>query len=281
MQENGRTAIHLLGQDIRRAGYAGCLPLNNLEALQATAAPMDANFTEATRIAGWHQYQSTSPLPLQQTIARNAVSGSDILLVQSMLPDNILVKAAQVETISLSDKPDYRKDDSLIIADCTHANLVQVTAVSGKQIAIKPALVQPYGSTAQIGRLTSVFYYIRKTTRKNSAGTPVYALYRRDINQPAVLAQELVEGVEQMQIKFGVVHKDTIDYWPISKLTRHDWPRIASVQIALLLDSIEPVTDGPAHFSFDQKIYSSTDRLLRQEWSVVIAVREPVTGDDE
>jgi|GEM_PF-3637776 len=264
MQENGRVAIHLLSQDIHSAGYSGCLPLASLELNQLISSTKTINFAAATRIAGWHQLASTSALQLPTEIARNAVSGSDILLIQRMQPDNAVVNAHN-KTILLAAKSDYRTGDILLISDCTHADVIQVTAASGKALTITPALLQSYNNTSQIGHLATVVYYIRKTSRKNVAGAPIYGLYRRDINQPSTLAQEIAEGVDNMRLKFGVIHHHKMMYLSIPQLTSADWQAIVSIQIALSLNSINPVSNRTA------------DRLLRQAWDTTIAIREPIS----
>ncbi len=260
MQENGRIAIYLLSEAIRTAGYAGCLPLSSL-ALNPLNG-MNIRFLPETRIAAWHKAISSSPVHLPDDIIRNAVLNSDILLVQNMVPENITVISTTPESIKLSEKSNDKAGDILLIADCAHADLVQVNTVKNNLLTIRPGLTQSYDSTSQIGRLTSVFYYIRKTNRKNVTGMPIYGLYQRDINQPATLAQEVAEGVENMQIKFGIKEGKKINYLPVQNLAASDWRSIVSVQINLLLNSIEPVaTQG--------------DRLLRQEWNATTAIREP------
>lgn len=271
MQENARVAIYLLSQEVHSAGYIGCLPLNAIELNQ-----VNTHFFSDTRLGGWNQGTSTFHFHLPADIAKKAAPNTNILLVQRMTNDNYVVRSAEKNAIFFEQKPNYEVGETLLISDCVHANIVQVTSISSNKITVSPALVQSYNRASQIGHLASVFYYIRKTNRKNTGGAPIYALYRRDINESAKLAQEVVEGIENMQIKFGIKQADKVFYLPIQQITAADWQAIVSVQIALLLNSIDPILDRSPTYQFNQKNDTASDRLLRREWNFTIAVREPI-----
>lgn len=276
MQENGRMAMQLLSQDIMRAGYAGCLPLKNLALRQVSSAGATTQFSAENSMAGWRNFNSTSDFLLPSDITDIAASESDILLIQAMLPDDAAaISAVNKDSVTFSQNAEYKPGDILLIADCRQADIVKVLSANGKRIVVAPELNHVYDENAQIGRLSAVIYYIRKTTRKNMSGASVYALYRRDLNQSSHVAQEIVEGVEKMQVKFGVRKNDRVNYLSVQQLTKDDWRHVVSVQIALLLTSIDAVSDQPKSYIFDSQEHDAADRLLRKEWDMTIAIHGP------
>src|SRR5262249_2128375 len=86
--------------------------------------------------------------------------------------------------------------------------------------------------------------------------------------------EELIAGVEQMQILYGVAAQAGGDlvYYPAAQVS--DWQTVKSVQIDLLLNSIDAVLTHPQSYNFRGQTIVPQDLLLHQAWSTVIDLRE-------
>lgn len=144
----------------------------------------------------------------------------------------------------------------------------------------------PEGSRAY--RLDAATYYIGYSN--NNQDEP--GLYRERLEQQSsnavTQAEEVVEGVEDMQIAYGVDSSTTADKTvdiyvtadqvasasPESALEA-DWKRVLSVRISLLMVSRtgENTTDQPQTYSFNGKTVTPKDHRLRKVFSTTIAVR--------
>jgi len=115
-------------------------------------------------------------------------------------------------------------------------------------------------------------FFIGPTDRKNKLGRTVYALYEKPIIGNK---RELVSGIEDMQIKYGISNepggKNISDYLTADKV--QDWKKIRAVEIALLLSSELPVLTQPEAYEFAGKKLPA-DRFLHREWHMYVALRE-------
>lgn len=224
LQENGRMAIVSLSRDVRMAGFVGCGRLSEMQ-IQGLAV--------GDSVVGWHSGYSTTSIRFPE-LSKNLVSNADVLLIQTV----------ESTLVNLQDKRKFQPRDVLLISDCHHAEVVRASDFRLHYI---------YQKDAQVGHLLKIVYYIGKTNRNNKLGNPIYALYRRDLNGPAQVSAELVEGVEDMQVIYGVkTSENNIDFYTADKVP--DWSQVQGVQIKLLLTGVEG--------------------SLKREWSVFVALRE-------
>jgi type IV pilus assembly protein PilW len=137
--------------------------------------------------------------------------------------------------------------------------------------------------SAEVTRLTAKTYYIGT----GASGQP--ALFR--LASGNTTAQELVEGVENMQIRFGVDDGGVcgtgssddgfIDcYRSSDQINAATWPKVRSMQIALLMRSLEnnlTPTNQPIAYNGgtvnDGAGGTPTDRRLRQVFTSTIGLR--------
>ncbi len=114
--------------------------------------------------------------------------------------------------------------------------------------------------------------FVSPTSRKNKLGKTIYALYEKNTTSNK---RELVSGVEEMKISYGVVDetgdKDIFDYVAADKV--QDWKKVRAVNIALLIGSEFPALTKPESYEF-AGIKLPADRFLHREWHTTIANRE-------
>lgn len=150
--------------------------------------------------------------------------------------------------------------DLAIISNCVSVDLFEVTGASpapgGGQTLLHAApgnidgnLTSRYGiprniADTRVKRFMSNVYYIGDTGLQNETGDQIRALYQQSwpYNDPSNPPTEVVQGVENMRLSFGVRNGNTIRY-----VTANDplfQPAdIESVQIGLIMSSWDRIAE--------------------------------------
>ena len=252
IQENARMAMYMLHTGIQAAGYIGCGRIENINATSASKKQMSP-----TRIIGSYKSEFDS----------------DAIFIRHMNTQTIqtMAKLNKNDTVlSATADKGLKQDDTIVIADCTQMQTAKITQQTSKQMSIKPALHYFFSSQTQIGRLVESRFYLADTERKNSLGKPILSLYWMDVSRHT-LASEIIEGVEKMKIRYGVLSHQGFVYQSADQVK--DWSKVRTVQIAFLLNSIEPILQKSEPYIFQGKVHQSTDRILRREWTTQITLR--------
>ncbi len=260
IQENARVIAIVLGEAIEASGSLGCTTFaqehsiaiaNNINAQEMLLLPR-------SRVLGIAQ---ESILP--QLILARISPQSNLVAIKSVdkLQPVISIDPKQ-NMVTIKGKFDYEKDKIMVISDCAHSVFAKAKAVShqkGKTFISFASLTNEleqlsFSKNITIGELASQLYYIGNTHRVNSNGQQVDALYMSDFNGRTL---ELVEGVEQMKILYGVSDGNKIHY--VTQENVSDWLAIVKVRVSLLLTSIEDTL-------VINKQPDSVDNLLKQWW---------------
>lgn len=250
-------------------------------------------------------------LPTSATAAAGAIPGSDVIGIERFTPTPINIAAATTRTPVLMVPPAqanlFEVDDILMITDCHKASIFQVTDinlatgaishdlgggppgnrcgvwennVSGSSNAAGAACnEQVYEPNAMIGQVSSVFFYVARDPA-NSRPT----LYQSVI-PPGLPAEPnpLVEGVENIQILYGVDDTVPPDGVPERYLIAQNVPSFASVvsvRLGILVTSVN-VTGSITDQALDTDTYQVTgttinpqdDGLKRRVFSTTIQLR--------
>lgn len=272
IQENGRTAITRLGKDIKMTGYIGCGRLMETS-LHNLLSGLD--FSLETSVVGFHNsvttatYHSEFLLPILKAMAPQ----TDLLIVQQADPNTL--SASHDQEIKLIDNEfNYKVGDTLLLSNCYQAHIFHVQEIHNQELVPVPNFAEKYDQAdSQISHFLTIVFYIANTGRKNQAGDSIYALYRRNMNDPPSRQSEWIEGVEDMKIDYGLFDSTTktIRYYTADAVP--EWKKIVCVKISLLIDSVEEVCDSPSSYQFQGKTKIAPDRRLRKEWSTVIFLR--------
>jgi type IV pilus assembly protein PilW len=303
LQENGRFAMQFITKDLRMAGYMGCAgkitnPIGNI----ADYYPKDGEVDLAASFngVGIEGYRYTDlPLQLTNTTSLNTTNvAEDTDIVQIKRASTTGARVRNPPTPTPPSNPELKLDrdlseglfeqyDILFVSDCENADVFVASDVSANSGSIyrtitlaastnyappgSPPRISDYDEDAEVYKLVNTTYYIGI----NSAGQP--ALFRKFLsNANNIIEEELVEGVEDMQILYGedtdddgtpnrYVDLDDIPTPPV------DWNKVVSVRIELGLRSIEdnlaaepkPVPNQP----------TVMDRRLRRTFTTSIAIR--------
>ena len=294
LQENGRMALDMLVSDVRNAMYLGCSSTRpNLKVMSSGATYTAIQGFERHKV-GWKP-----ALPAGfNTVGKRARRGSDVLRLQraAIIGDGLAPSvdvAAGDSAVSVAKNPGCLKQgDQVVIASCASAHLFTITnkpacgnsatsftlTGAGNDLAsISPG----YTTSAEIFQFFDTTWYVRDTRRKRLDGDiAVYALGR---HQNGGAWEEMVEGVEYMQILYGQqLAGGNMRYVPASDAALN-LARVVSVRIALLMQSFEPIlesSDSRAYQVLDQSIGSAGttythggDRSLRRVFTTTAMLR--------
>ena len=302
LQENGRFALDFLAKDIRMAGFIGC---NSGASLTNTTTPLYTPNTLNTSAAGTANYflynsfdkaiegfESTSLSAWAPTInpaITSPLGGSDVITIRRADNQSFTVTTHATATAALTldttatptnlKTAGFLKSDgtnnyaTAVVSDCSAAAVFQVSGIAGTilshDIGANASPCVPCNSTNDLGKrydsggqvypINTISYYVRTGT----GGQP--SLYHR---VGANDAEELVEGIEQMQILYGV---DTdiagtpgygsANYYVKANNAVADWPKVVSIRITLTARTI------------DGNLTTTGDGRIRRNFTSTIAVR--------
>jgi type IV pilus assembly protein PilW len=316
LQENLRFAVGRLQYETRMAGHKGCLigePFNNLD----TAA--DDPVYGRLPVSGWEAdgtdigdaytnddftFANTSlsqvnvGTALPADLTGTVLPGSDVLVVNNATRVNVTLTgnpAANANTIGTDGNSGIPAGKILmaVTSDCTGGDIFQKTNVANSASLIKDSGQSPgnqtpvsdgfnatYDDNASIYEFASTAYYIG---RRDADAPPSLYMHRLDAGDP-FNAVELVEGVENMQVLYGVTNPGgdvVISY--VSADNVNDWANVASVRVGLLLRSDDGVQDGgledgeadvgQQYNLLGTRITAETDERARMVGIVTVGIR--------
>jgi type IV pilus assembly protein PilW len=315
MQEAGRTALELIRQDARASGYAGCARphkasygftyntdgLNNTTLLWDFSKPVFGFDGTAT---GWSPALDpaipASPVPAAASdimVVRTARTGSPIFKAPTSGVSGSAAIAVQADpNVSLV------TPTPMIISDCRSAEVFIATGVTGTGASIQilhAAGGTPAGNTSssltnsyQVGAflqpVQTVIYYIASCTAIDGPAGPCTAITPPALWQIAPTdqpgganPQELIQGVEAMQVKYGV---DTDgDFLANSYVTADavtDWTKVVSINLAILIRSVDQTgvdKDNRTYTLIDKTYGPFNDRRTRAVYTTTISLRNDTT----
>lgn len=286
VQENGRFALDSMSQDLRLANQWGCVPFdptntsNINDTLPGTHPGYDAEF---------HDFLSPAPT-LPGAIAgtnNTGLNGSDLLTVRGGKPGQTNVEGpftpAAIQSLNVNPTGTISAGDIILVTRCgefmlniPEADILSVSSVditNPVQTVINVAAPksQQFENDATVLELQTVTYSIGLA----ASGNGETALFRQEFNG---VAEELVEGVEEMQILYGIDSDN--DQFPNQYVTANNVPNfnaVVSLRVMLLVHSIDDfVTEAPQTYTFNGVQTTPADRRLRQVFTTTIALRNRI-----
>lgn len=259
LQENARAAMLMLTYEMRNIGYWGCNPdMENVNSALNTATSSSA-FWIGSAIEGANAATNTStPGNLQPTGTALAVTpraGTDVLMVRgldgtsSFEVENTMT--SESASMKISPGSGIQDGEVLVITDCSSADIFQVTNINAggtlvhntggtwspgnKSLGGGNKLSKAYGPDSQIMRFKSSMFYIDQ----GASGEP--SLFRRALvvsgSGSSPLTQELVEGIENLQILYGVdADGDELadSYVNASLVGAASWNNVVSIRFGII-----------------------------------------------
>ena len=301
VQENGRFALDYLQRDIRMVGHFGCV---NDQARRQSAGALTTHFTAGGPLDfgfSIRGYENASPPGITLSPAR--VTGTDSIVLRFLTGNGVPITAVNPATPAVDVAPakwnvltegGVASPTMFGIADCAFADVFTATSTSpGAGRVVVPASVNlarygasPEGGPAMLYRAEAIVYYIGT----GAGGRP--ALWRARINSDStVTSEELVEGIEDMQFRYGLdrnVATSPSGYIdrqrPASTVgtTEVDWRRVGQVQVALLGASPNAAASAQATQAptlLDSTATVAADGRYRTVYETTIALRNRLYGN--
>ncbi len=123
---------------------------------------------------------------------------------------------------------------------------------------VAPIMIRPYvKDVSRVVALQARGYYVANTNRLDADGNPVPALYRQRLTASGLTREELVEGVADMQVTYGVApenNRSAEKFLPKDDVDDDEWPQVVALRIELTMRSV-------------------IDPLLEQTFAATIALR--------
>ena len=291
LQESSRYSLDMMARDIRMAGY---IPCGRPTTIANVVNPSSNNwwasvFQNASQnfnpIQGFEGGVSTFPA----AIASDSVAGSDAIMVlrggNQIAGVNFLNNGTDQFVLQRDLGGNWVNQGSLmIVCDPRHAALFQAgtvsTSASTTLVSISDSSSESpsnctsnlgpagagacnvsaytFGNDAQLVNYKPVIYFVGQSV--SGVG---FSLFKEFVNiqgvgnQVASDREELLEGVESMQLLYGVDQDgDGIAnrYFKADAVSANDWSNVVSVRIGLLLASENGLRD-----STDNDVYRVAD----------------------
>ncbi|MBL4743508.1 MAG: PilW family protein [Cycloclasticus sp.] len=264
LQENGRFAMHFLTNDIRMADFWGCRGQeitidNNLNA--------DANFDAfSTSLGGTND---------------SGINGSDTITLKGAFPNAFDTTSISKSPASfqLADSTKLTGTSLILLSDCSDGDLIQMTNAAGTftpSVAgggvlgnVTTILRSDYdGTDAKVYQLNFVTYSIQQGFNGQNA------LFKSTNGDTP---QELVEGIENMQILYG---EDTdadgaANYYKPAGSAGLNMDNVVAVRISLVAVTLENnVTQQANTYNiFGGATITPTDNRIRRVFTSTIVIR--------
>lgn len=299
IQESARIAMHLMSRDIRMAGYFGCMDdIENINSVLQGGGGFPFDFevaVEGTEAETGRWYPSNtlttfpasgSPVVSKAGNCPNYVggkcTGTDAISIRRADPDgSVALTTAMPNTAAalfVTPGSGLQIGDVILVSDCGSADLFQITNVqagsganAGKEAIVHNGgnaggTISPGNTTpaplsrtyappgAKIMKFVQRLYYIGT----GASGQP--ALFRQNLDGSN--REELVEGLEDMQVSFGTA--TTSDRTPRKYLAADDaalgadktrWTNVVSVRIAF---TSRTIGEGATQLAVAPKQFTST-----------------------
>lgn len=213
-------------------------------------------------------------------LSANAAAGATTLAVENVAGGTCSGGAGKVSG--------FCANSHGLVASCTAAHVFSVASIAGTTLTLGAALPSGAGApsyatgTTEVFPMQTIVYYVKRA----SSGTTT-SLYRRifDGDKASGVEQELIEGVENLQLRYGRDTDATADgivndYVTASNVD--DWSRVVAVRMSLLIRAATPVESDvalPASGKVNDVTvtYPTTgQRFDRRVFTTTVAVRNRI-----
>lgn len=303
IQENGRFALDSIVRDLRSAGYMGCS--SEVALTNTLNDPTNVLRNYAVPVQGFDLQGTTWAPALDAAAVPSAEPEGDVLVIRRPRGEFEPVRAvefslmkAETDDILVAANPVLIKANDVVqVSDCNARTVFQVTqndagaikheivaaAVDGSGVLqpgnLQKSLGYAYTDAAELVPVQSVVYFLRlHDPDKPEDGT---SLWRR-VSDSAI-AEELVEGVENMQIAYGVAVGDKIEYRTADDVAGN-WNLVRTVRIALLVRSLSEYGTDTDQGDYPllgedlgEVVENPGDRRLRQVFTTTVNLRNNVS----
>lgn len=314
IQENGRFAVEFLGRDAREIGFFGCADPRTIQFhdnVDITKNSYDGVADDYIDFDGSGSLDAFNNVTADSdtSVLGKAVSdygltvgtgegevftGTDIIAIKrsGTCDGGNVVFTGLGNTYRYSDTANVKIEDAtscgidqdsiVMITNCASADYFGVTnnpqsggskdtLAHGSSLNAEPKLQGEYGPGSEVFNLKSVVLYIGN----GPAGEP--SLYRKRLTagSTSVVTEELVSGVEDMQITFGEdTDGDLTPNYYVVGGSVSDIEEVVALRVELLVRSAEDnITQEAQTYTYNGSSFTAGDNRLRKVFTSTIALR--------
>ena len=269
VQESGRFAMEFLTFDTRNVSYRGeCVGnLNNLPSPLSN----DERYSLVSGIEGWDDSEADSALP--KWFSTSKLPGTDIVLLKHAANSAgvTLAAAPTSDTITTTTTTKLASGTLLVISEPVGCDIFQnQKSAASSSISSASKFRFSYSQKADLLKYQSSVYYI------DNGSNNIPSLWRVRYDNPSdIVTEELVEGIQNMQIKYAQGDSKgniTGEYLDANKVT--DWSSVVSVKIALIATSNDTNVVSPNQVvRFNEQDIIIDNGRLAQVFSTTVGIR--------
>jgi type IV pilus assembly protein PilW len=281
------------------AGFIGC---NNNASLTNTTSPAFTPNTLNTPTAFLYNFskpiegfESTSTSAWTPTIDAAISSpqgGSDVITIrraadqgftvitQASVTDGLTLDSSatttNLQTVGFLNSSGTNNCTIAVVNNCSSASVFQVSSITGSVLSHSTGSgCTPDNSTislpatyvgGQVFPINTISYYLSTNPNNN------LSIYRK---VGSSIAQELVEGIEQMQILYGEdTDQDGTPNYYVTANNVVNMLNVVSIRISLLAVTVDNnLTAQPLTYTYNGSTTTPTDNKIRRVFNTTIAVR--------
>ena len=275
IQENGRFALQIMGEDVRMAQYYG---------INLLPSTIDTSYTSSLfygcGVAGWatNVAQSVFAANNSNPYSGNCISGSNYVSTTDVLV------IRHVESEPLADE-EIEINHLYLYTSLTDGEIFRASADDEVNAA---TLTRVTETPANTYKFSSNVYYIRPcsdmsagdSTTCDSGDDNIPTLVRETLTANDTVAEPLVQYVESMQLTFGVDLSSppdfTVDRY-VNAAGVSDWGKVLSTKIELMLRSPKTISGytNDYEYEFDGQEIIFADGYHRKVFSTTLFIRNP------
>ena len=236
------------------------------------------------------------------------VSGTDVITIRSLsaqdvetrLTEELLNATDDIEVVKPADGTElgFGQGDLAMIYDCEKATIFQVTDLTPESDPIviehdvdtagvswgnsfaRLAIKNSFGTDAYVSAIETNTYFIAPGQGENNSGQAPLSLWRKSGTTSPI---ELVEGIENLQILYGVSTDD--DLTPnqyVSSINDVSLKNVVTIRVTVIANSIDDVggSSAPTHGCNIQNCYedegedeAGIDGLIRRAFTQTFMLR--------
>lgn len=297
IQENARYAFDMMARDVRLAGNLGCADLDYTKISNIVNDDFDGLFS-LQPIEGVEASADTADYPVAMADAIN----SDAIIIRFADPESIVPVASYDGTTKsfsflTGNTHNFEDGDRLVVVDstCRNAGVFQNTSTTNDVIAhsnsgskncgntlysdtkrmldcsttAPVAGLKSYADGSEIMEYLVHAYYIAESNVL--PGVP--ALKRRRLTKTGHFTEELAQGVESMEIQYGLdsdFDGNVDSFEKADAIT--DWAEVVAARMELVFRSQSEVFSEAQSVTIGDKTFPN-DKYLRQLAAATVKVR--------
>ncbi len=305
MQEASRYAFHVIADEVRMAGYMGCMDATS-NGLRLVKTPEQSNadinrylirennninplIFERTALFDvlieGVEGNASGPISLENWAEKTPIligpkmaSASDALIVQRADYEGAVVTATELGQVH-TENATIRASDVALVTDCLTTDMFYVAGTENKSLQFNDtdntsSSLQHFSKT---GNLTSYRFqgkvFFIGYVNDDPQGTP--ALFALDLLDPQGGKEIVAEGIENMQVQYGLHADNGLLYVSAHELHAQANPYVSTVKITLMIRTLREVANKDTLKSHDLNgtTIQTNDRYARSILSETIKIR--------